>query len=166
MRNSNHIVILVGVCGTGKSAVGLKVAQKLEVPFYDVDTLLANKNVAEDSPDQNLLIGEWLASVEKLIATQMTDKGCVISCSILKKEYRKRLSANIDFELDWVFMNDTYENVTQRLEKNGTYDRTVSGLKSDFQTLEIPKRALTVAMDNTQQEIVDTILKYLARKYG
>ncbi len=166
MRTSNHIVILVGICGTGKSAVGLKVAQKLEVPFYDVDNLLVNKNEAKGSPDQKFLIDEWLAYVEELIATQLREKGCVISCSILKKEHRKRLTANIDSELDWVFMDDTFENVTQRLEKNGIHDRTVSGLKSDFQTLEVPKRALTVAMDSTRQEIVDTILKYLARKYG
>ena len=63
-------------------------------------------------------------------------------------------------------MNDSYENVVHRVEKSGTHDRPVSLLKSDFETLEVPKRALTVDMTYSEQEIVDTILKYLARKYG
>ena len=45
MENNNHIIILVGVCGTGKSAVGLKVAQRLEVPFFDVDKLTSSKRI-------------------------------------------------------------------------------------------------------------------------
>lgn len=85
---------------------------------------------------------------------------------VIKKEHRKRLSGNIDHELDWVFMNDTYDNIAQRLEENVVVDRPVSVIKSDFETLEVPKRALTINMDYSQGETVDTILKYLARKYG
>ena len=166
MKNSNHIVILVGVCGTGKSAVGQKVAQRLEVPFYDVDKLFAIKDIPEGSLPQDIDFEKWLTSVEGLIETQSTQKGCVISCSILKKEHRKRLTASTDYELDWVFMNDTYDNIAQRLEENSALDRPVSVLKSDFEALEVPKRALTINMDYSQGETVDTILKYLARKYG
>ena len=165
MIHSNHVVILVGVCGTGKSAIGLKVAQRLKVPFYDVDKLFAVKDMPSGTLPQDIDLGKWLTSVEELIQTQSNHKGCVISCSILKKEDRIRLTTNIDHELDWVFMNDSYQNVAQRLDKNGTHDRPVSVVKSDFETLEIPKRALTIDMIHSQQESVDTILKYLARKY-
>ena len=166
MASSNHIVILVGVCGTGKSSVGLKVAQRLEVPFFDVDKLYPSENTPEGTLPQDMDLEAWLTSVEELIDAELNRKGCVVSCSILKKEHRKRLTSKIDHELDWVFMNDTYENVAQRLEKNSSHGRPVSVLKSDFETLEVPKRALTVDMSYSEQETVDTILKYLARKYG
>jgi 6-phosphogluconate dehydrogenase/gluconokinase len=76
------------------------------------------------------------------------------------------LTATIDYQLDWIFMNNSYENVAQRVEQIEGQERTVLSLKSDFDTLESPKRALTIDMTNTEQEIVDTILKYLASKYG
>lgn len=166
MKNYNHIVILVGVCGTGKRVIGEKVAQKLEIPFFDVDKLNSSDDLPEATLPQDENMKKWLTSIEALISTQSSLKGCVLSCSILKKENRKRLTAHIDHQLDWVFMNDTYENVAQRAEMVGIVDRPVSLLKSDFETLEVPKRALTIDMSHSEQEIVDTILKYLARKYG
>ena len=166
MENYKHVVILVGVCGTGKSDVGQKIAQKLVIPFYDVDKFFASENLPEGKLPQDMNVEKWLTSIEGLIATESTQKGCVISCSILKKEHRKRVTTNIDHQLDWVFMNDSYENVAERMEKTKVHDRHVSLLKSDFETLEVPKRALTIDMTNSEQEIVDTILKYLSRKYG
>ena len=166
MENRNHIVILVGVCGTGKSVVGQKVAQNLKVPFYDADTFLVSKDMPEGKLPQEVDLEGWLISVEELIKKQSTKKGCVVSCSIPKKEHRVRLTTNIDHPLDWVFMNDTYENVARRVEDVVSKGRPESLLKSDFESLEIPKRALTVDMSYPKQELVDTILKYLARKYG
>jgi len=166
MKNYAHIVILVGVCGTGKSAVGQKVAKKLEVPFYDVDTFFATEDLPEGKLPQDVDLEKWLNSVEELIKTQADQKGCVISCSILQKDHRKRLTSHIDHQLDWVFMNDSYENVAQRVQNKDNHDQPISTLKSDFDTLEVPKRALTIDMTNSEQEILNTILKYLARKYG
>lgn len=166
MENNNPIIILVGVCGTGKSAVGLKVAQRLEVPFFDVDKLPTSKGMPEGALPQDIDMEKWLTSVEELIETQSNQNGCVISCSLLKKEQRTRLTSNSANELDWVFMNDTYENVSQRAGTEDAHHRSASVLKSDFETLEIPKRALTINMSHPEQETVDIILKYLARKYG
>ncbi|NNE75540.1 MAG: AAA family ATPase [Pricia sp.] len=166
MKNQNHIVILVGVCGTGKSAIGQKVADRLEVPFYDADLLPASKEGTEGQLLQDLNLEKWLVSIKELILAQSTKSGCVISCSVLKKEHRKKLMANINQQMDWVFMNGSYELVAQRVEQDGGHERSASMLKSDFEALEVPKRALTVDMSYSEQDIVDTILKYLARKYG
>ena len=142
----NYIVILVGVCGTGKSSVGQKVANRLEIPFYDADKLTTSKELPEGKLPQDVDLGKWLNSIKELIEKHSTQKGCVISCSILKKEHRKMLTATIDHQLDWVFMNGTFENVVQRVEQDGGNTRPVSLLKSDFETLEAPKRALTIDM--------------------
>ena len=166
MIDHNFTVILVGVCGTGKSTVGQKLAQRLEVPFFDAEKLPTFKELSVDKLQQDLNLEKWLISIKELIVAQSTQKGCVISCSVLKKEHRKMLAANINPQLDWVFMNGSYEYVVQRIEQDGSHHRPPSLLKSDFETLEIPKRALTIDITYSEQEIVDTILKYLARKYG
>jgi len=166
MKNTNHIVILVGICGTGKSIVAQKLSQRLDLPYFNVDSLFMPRDWPQGTLPQEVDLENWLTAVEGLIEKETTRKGCVISCSILKKEHRIRLTNTINHQLDWIFMNDTYQNVAQRLEKQGTLERPVSAVKSDFETLEVPKRALTIDMSYSQQETVDTILKYLARKYG
>lgn len=165
MKKNNHIVVLVGVCGTGKSVIGEKVAKRLEVPFFDAD-ILFKEELLESKKDGDSISNKWLTAITDLIDKEFYKKGCVVSCSILKKEQRLLLAKNIGHEIDWVFMRGTYEEVNQRLEKGLTQPLTESSLESDFQVLEIPKRALAVDISSTPQEMVDTILKYLARKYG
>ncbi|WP_276167832.1 shikimate kinase [Zobellia alginiliquefaciens] len=164
-KKENFVIVLVGVCGTGKSIVGDKVARKLDIPFFDADALF-NEQLASDKKNRTDDSSTWLSAITNLIQEEFTKKGCVVSCSILKKEQRLQLAENLDLNIDWVFMRGTYEKVNERLEKEHEPHQTLSSLQSDFESLEIPKRALTVDITNTDQEIVDTILKYLARKYG
>jgi 6-phosphogluconate dehydrogenase/gluconokinase len=107
-----------------------------------------------------------MVSLEELIAAHSSQKGCVISCSVLKREHRKKLASHIDHEMDWVFMKGYFDKAVHRVEQNGGQNRPASSLKSDFESLEIPKMALTIDMNNSEQEMVDIILKYLALKYG
>lgn len=166
MNTDKHIVILVGVCGTGKSTIGEKLAGELEVPFFDADMLPATKELNNGKLSQNAGHEKWLTALKILIIGQSTKKGCVISCSVLKREQRLKLAAQINFELDWVFMKGSYEFVVERSEKIGDHNRSAAVLKSDFEMLDVPKRALTIDMTYSEQDMVDTILKYLARKYG
>ncbi|MBM1107509.1 hypothetical protein JQC67_15245 [Aurantibacter crassamenti] len=164
MKNHNYVVVLVGVCGTGKSAIGQKIAKVLETPFFDADKLFADQ-----LPDGNLgkdtSINKWLNSIQELISKHSKLKGCVVSCSVLKKENRVQLDTNIDHQLDWIFMKGSYEFVAERIEQIEDHDRPVSELKADFEILETPKRALTVDMTTSEEEILNTILKYMVRKY-
>ncbi|QCW99905.1 hypothetical protein FGM00_07250 [Aggregatimonas sangjinii] len=166
MENKNFIVILVGVCGTEKSAIGKRVAEKLGVPFFDADKLFSSEERPNAMLLQNGKLEKWLQAIEEFVRVQSIQRGCVVSCSILKKAHRKRLTANIDCELDWVFMNDSYENVANRFEKLGNDAVARTALQSDFEILEAPKKALTIDMSYSDEEILTIILKYMARKYG
>jgi len=162
-KKDKFTVVLVGVCGTGKSVTGQKVAKKLGLPFYDADAKFSEQLAADK---ENAQSDQWLPAITNLISKEYTKDGCVVSCSILKKEQRLLLARNLDLNIDWVFMSGTYDDVNQRLDKGLSKNQTGASLESDFQSLEIPKRALTVDIRNTEEETVDTILKYLARKYG
>ena len=165
MKPYNYIVILVGVCGTGKSVVGQNVARKLKVPFFDADKLFVSEELPEGKLPQEVDLKEWLMALKELIVKQSTKKGCVISCSVLKKEHRKALTDSVNHQLDWIFMKGSYENAVHNIEQIGGPERLAAMLKSDFETLEAPKKALTIDMNCSEQEMVDTILKYMARKY-
>lgn len=165
MNTSNFIVVLVGVCGTGKSAVGEQLAKRLGVPFFDADQLNRKVDLPHYKLPQDEDMDNWLDYLRKLIIEQSQKKGCVISCSVLSREHRRSLTNSIDQPLDWVFMRGSYEYALERAQKEGRQTRPVDLLIEDFEKLEVPKRALTIDMNDSEAEMVRTILRYMARKY-
>lgn len=159
MKRSKHVIILVGICGTGKSPIGRKVANRLEIPFYDADFLRDfDKTEDTDSID-------WLKSIQELVEAGYESQGCVIACSLLKKEQRLQLNDKLKIDIDWIFLHGSYDEIHRKLSEGESERRTESELKKDYEQLEIPKRALTIDVGNPEGDSVDTILRYLARKY-
>ena len=84
-----HRIVIGGVSGSGKSTVGQRLAERLELPFADGDDFHSKANVdkmtagiALDDEDRRpwlISIGEWLAG---------HDRGGVVACSALKRAYR------------------------------------------------------------------------------
>lgn len=159
MNRSKRVIILVGICGTGKSPIGRKVANRLEIPFYDADFLKDFDKTEEKNSE------DWLNSIQELIETSLESEGCVIACSLLKKEQRLQLNDELKIDIDWVFLHGSYNEIHRKLSEGESERRTETELKKDYEQLEIPKRALTIDVGNSEEESVDTILKYLARKY-
>src|SRR5690242_19741479 len=88
----NNIVVM-GVSGSGKSTVGLLLAERLGVPFGEADEFHSPENIAKmssgtplDDTDRN----GWLDAMTQWLHTHQ-DSGCVLACSALKIGYRDRL---------------------------------------------------------------------------
>ena len=85
----------MGVSGVGKTAVGLALAARLEVPYADADDLHPPANVEkmrsglpltdEDRTPWLHRVGIWLQ--------EHTATGGVVSCSALRRRYRELLLA-------------------------------------------------------------------------
>ena len=41
--SANHLIVLVGLPGSGKSSVGRRLAQRLDLPFFDSDTVIEQR---------------------------------------------------------------------------------------------------------------------------
>lgn len=88
-----RLYVVMGVTGSGKTTVGVALAERLGVPFGDADDFHSEANIAKMSAgipldDADRLpwlrtIGEWLAGY--------ADTGAVASCSALKRKYRDAL---------------------------------------------------------------------------
>lgn len=86
------LVVVMGVSGSGKSTVGIALAERMGVPFADADDFHSPENVAKmrsgvpltdaDRRPWLLAIGTWLAE---------HDDGAVVTCSALKRAYRDTL---------------------------------------------------------------------------
>jgi len=85
------MVLVMGVSGSGKSSVGVALAERLGVPFLEGDSLHPAANVAKMAaglPLDDADRAPWLAA----IATWVEDRADgVVACSALKRAYRDRL---------------------------------------------------------------------------
>ena len=132
-----HVVVVMGVSGSGKSTVGAALAQRLGVPFEDADDLHPRANIAKMSAGRPLddedrhpwleIIGEWLAV--------HSDGGGVMSCSALKRTYRDQLRLHAP-DVVFVHLEGSHAVITDRQASRPGHFMPASLLASQFATLE------------------------------
>lgn len=86
------LVVVMGVTGSGKSTVGIALAEKMGVPFADADDFHPPENVAKMRSGTALTDVDrrpWLLAIGAWLARQ--DDGAVVTCSALKRVYRDTL---------------------------------------------------------------------------
>ncbi|KIF70581.1 gluconate kinase [Streptomyces sp. AcH 505] len=90
-----HVVVVMGVAGTGKTTIGPLVATELDVPYAEGDDFHPPENVAKMSAGTPLDDADrwpWLDAIGAW-AHHRAGLGGVVSCSALKRSYRDRLRA-------------------------------------------------------------------------
>jgi gluconokinase len=88
--SSVPLVVVMGVTGSGKSTVGVALAERLGVPFGDADDFHPPANIAKMSAGVPLDDGDrlpWLRAIGVWLA-EHRDGGAVASCSALRRAYR------------------------------------------------------------------------------
>ncbi|GAA6034270.1 hypothetical protein JCM8097_003817 [Rhodosporidiobolus ruineniae] len=105
MSTRPAIIVVMGVCGCGKTTVGHQLAQALECSFLDADDLQPTSNLAKTGAgipltDEDRL--PWLLEVRETAARVAAVQArpasapkpqpvCVVACSALKRSYRELL---------------------------------------------------------------------------
>ena len=94
-NHDHHIYVLMGVSGSGKSAVASEVAHQLHAAFLDGDFLHPRRNIEKMASGEPLNDDDrkpWLQALnDAAFAMQRTNKVSLIVCSALKKHYRDLL---------------------------------------------------------------------------
>lgn len=150
----------MGVSGCGKSTIGNLLANKLNIPFYDGDDYHSELNVQKMASGLPLTDNDrqdWLRSLNEL-ARLHTQKGAVIGCSALKESYRRILDADLKGNCKWIYLDGSFEDIMSRLSKRKGHFMPSELLKSQFETLEPPYKAIQVSINMTPEEIVQNIL--------
>jgi gluconokinase len=143
MASSSHhtrppIVLVMGVSGSGKSVVGVRLATRLGLPHLDADSLHPEANVRKmrtGTPLTDIDRGPWLDAVASRIAA--ASGGIVLSCSALRRAFRDRLrAASPDLRL--VFLTGPDDLIRSRLAGRVGHFMPASLLASQLATLEPP----------------------------
>ena len=155
------IIILFGVTGAGKTAVGRQLAQELGWSFYDADQFHPPGNVEKMRQGVPLTDADRWPWLERLRAqiTECLERGdhAVFACSALKAAYRQHLSVN--GEVKWVHLKGNYALIAERLRRRGEHFMNPDLLQSQFDTLEEPQRDAVLVLDveKAPSELVQTI---------
>ena len=157
----------MGVSGSGKSTVGKLLAEDLNIPFFDGDDFHTKSNIIKMSRGQALTDGDrfgWLQSLNNLAKKQLEKNSCIIVCSALKKKYRELLSKDIQNNTKWIFLQGSFEEITDRINKRTNHFMNSEMLKSQFDILEEPKDAIKININLKPKEIIALVKNQLESK--
>jgi gluconokinase len=132
-----HVVVVMGVAGTGKTTIGPLLASRFGVPYAEADDFHPESNIAKMSAGTPLTDEDrqpWLDAIGAW-AHGRAGLGGVVSCSALKRSYRDRLRAAAP---DIVFVHLTGERalIEDRMAHRQGHFMPTALLDSQFATLQ------------------------------
>ena len=145
------IVVVMGVSGCGKTAVGQALAAALGWPFFDADDFHPPANVAKMAAGTPLTDDDRWPWLDRL-ATEMGavnagGASAVLACSALKQVYRDRLAKAGDVRI--VHLKGDRETIAARIATRRHRYMPPGLLDSQFATLEEPKNAIVIDVRDT-----------------
>lgn len=151
------VVLLMGVCGSGKTSVGLELASKFngKAVFMDADWFHPQENIVKMASGQPLTDEDRiprLINIHNNILDELKKNHLVIlACSALKKSYRTILKCGNSqtpvFKISKIFLNGSSDVIQNRLTQRQNHFMNPTLLKSQFDTLEIPNKATVIDID-------------------
>ena len=162
-KRNPKIYFIMGVSGCGKSTIGSLLANELKIPFYDGDDYHSKTNVNKMASGQPLTDEDrmgWLLKLNEL-AHSKREEGAIIGCSALKESYRTILDANLHDNARWIYLSGSFEEVLDRLQQRKGHFMPAELLKSQFETLEVPQKAIKVSINMSPEEIANQILSLI-----
>lgn len=159
------IYILMGVSGAGKTVIGRKLADKLDIPFYDADDFHPPRNI--EKMESGLPLNDrdrkpWLLKLADKIRRWENEGGAVLACSALKEHYRKLLTSRCPRDCTrFIYLKGDANLIAERLARRSDHFMPGKLLDSQFEALEEPEDALTVSIEQNPEEIIRDIMDKL-----
>ncbi|MCX4668411.1 gluconokinase [Streptomyces sp. NBC_01381] len=152
-----HVVVVMGVAGTGKTTIGPLLADRLGVPYAEGDDFHPPANIAKMSAGTPLTDDDrwpWLDAIGAW-AHGRAGRGGVVSSSALKRSYRDRLRAEAP-GLVFVHLTGTRDLIEDRMSHRQGHFMPTALLDSQFATLQplgADEAGVAVDVTGTPQEI-------------
>ncbi len=158
------IVVVMGVSGSGKSTVGLALAQHLELPFLDADDFHPQSNIDKMSRGAPLNDEDrwpWLQSLSQAMKgeSERTD-GVVATCSALKRSYRQYILQQVGKPMVFILLDGDRDTLYHRMTKRSDHYMPPDLLDSQLADLEYPdsdEPVMTCSILNSIDSLVSEI---------
>ncbi|EPH0093164.1 gluconokinase [Pluralibacter gergoviae] len=169
-NHEHHVYALMGVSGSGKSAVASEVAHRLNAAFLDGDFLHPRSNIEKMSSGAPLNDDDrkpWLQALnDAAFAMQRTNKVSLIVCSALKKTYRDILREG-NPNLSFIYLKGDFELIESRLKARKGHFFKTQMLVTQFETLQEPnaeeRDVLIVDIDQPLEGVVSSTIDLIEK---
>src|SRR6266404_2669446 len=164
-NNSPKAVILMGVAGSGKTAVGKGVAARLNWLFLDADDFHPAANIEKMKHgiplnDQDRI--PWLRALRDELRRLLAEgRSVILACSALKESYRKLLSDDVA-PMSFVLLDVDQETIRERLQHRSAHFFPKELMNSQFAALEKPKDAIIIDARKSLDEVIDRVVKVVS----
>ncbi len=135
------ILLLMGVCGSGKSSVAAELAAFTGWPFVEGDDYHSDAN--RDKMAAGIALTDddrapWLDSLHQILANwNSTNQSGILTCSALKESYRNHILAGIE-NAHLIWLDPPRAALVERLLHRTDHFIHPSLLKSQLDTIEPP----------------------------
>ncbi|XP_070212537.1 probable gluconokinase [Littorina saxatilis] len=176
------VVVVMGVCGCGKTTIGEALAERLGWSFRDADEFHSEANKHKMSTSTPLTDEDrlpWLKAIHQYIKSlQEKSESAVVTCSALKRHYRDVLRSGEHFsspsssssssaDILFVLLKGTRYVLEERLGGRKGHFMPSDLLTSQLDTLEEPdpdENCLIVNIDDNVPHMVDLIADKIKSK--
>ena len=161
------VIVVMGVAGSGKTTVGMELAERLGVEYAEADTFHPKANIEKMSSGHPLTDEDrrpWLRAIAGWIHDHQ-ETGGVVSSSALKRKYRDVLRSGGD--VYFLHLNGTRNLLAERMQGRSGHFMPVSLLDSqlaDLEPLEPDERGMIVDITDSPDDIVAAALTPLAKE--
>ena len=159
------VIVIMGVCGCGKSTIGKMLAERIGVDFFDGDEFHPKENVTRMAAGIPLNDDDrkpWLETMAGEISKWESKGGAVLACSALRESYRQILKNGGD--VLFVHLKGSPETILGRMKERNNHFMPASLVKSQFETLEEPQDGISIDITFDPEEIVKDIIEKLETK--
>ncbi|MEV4335284.1 gluconokinase [Streptomyces sp. NPDC049597] len=160
-----HVVVVMGVAGTGKTTIGPLLAAALGVPYAEGDDFHPPANIAKMSAGTPLDDDDrrpWLDAIGAW-AHERAGHGGVVSSSALKRVYRDRLRAAAP-EVVFLHLTGDRALIERRMRERKGHFMPTALLDSQFATLQPlgdDEAGVAVDVSGTPEEITERAVSAL-----
>jgi gluconokinase len=164
------VIVLMGVSGSGKTTIGVRLAARIKSQFIDADDFHSASNKAKMAAGQPLNDADrepWLQELNRILREAFYGgKSAVMACSALKESYRDTLRGGMPAgAVHLVFLDVPSDLLADRLRTRHHPFMNPELLGSQLAALEPPRKdVIRVLNDKDPEQVVDCILASLAHE--
>jgi gluconokinase len=161
------VLVIMGVTGSGKTAVAEILDARLGWPFQEGDALHSQANIDKMTAGQPLTDADrqgWLAAIAKWVEGRLdASESGLITCSALKHSYREVINRR-GWGVVFVFLAGSKATIAPRLAARKGHFMPASLLDSQFADLEDPgpdEPHIRVEIDQPPGVMAEQVLRRL-----
>jgi gluconokinase len=174
-------IVVMGVCGSGKTTVAQALASKLHCTFRDADEFHSDENKQKMSSGLPLTDEDripWLLAIHNYIKRLLDSKDTgIVTCSSLKQWYRHILITGdvcvqnqtnqlvLQRDVLFVHLKGRIDLIKDRLKQRSGHFMPPKLLQSQLDTLEEPSANeyhITLDIEKSVEEMVIEVIRFIS----